>query len=152
GVNPINMSPVDRSAANVLRAVVEFIPGGALISQALATYGVFERAGAWIVQKINALGLAAGSVRQALDQFISGLSLWDLRPTNWGTLWETAKRIFTAPIDRIISFVTGLATDIIQFIREAILLPLAALAEGTRGYDLLKAVLGQDPITGVAVA
>jgi hypothetical protein len=152
GVNPISMNPVDRSAANVLRAIVEFIPGGTLIAQALETHGVFERAGAWITQKINTLGLAAGSIRQALDQFISGLSLWDLRPTNWGTLWETAKRIFTAPIDRITSFVAGLATDVIQFIREAILLPLAALAEGTRGYDLLKAVLGQDPITGAPVA
>jgi hypothetical protein len=152
GVNPINMSPVDRSAANVLRAVVEFIPGGRLISQALEAHGVFERAGAWIVQKISALGLAAGSIRQALDQFISGLSVWDLRPTNWGSLWESAKRIFTAPIDRITSFVAGLATEIIQFIREAILLPLAALAEGTRGYDLLKAVLGQDPITGMPAA
>ena len=28
GVNPINMSRVERSAANVLRAVVELIPGG----------------------------------------------------------------------------------------------------------------------------
>jgi hypothetical protein len=152
GVNPINMIPVDRSAANVLRAVVEFIPGGRLISQALEAHGVFERAGAWIAQKINALGLAAGSIRQALDEFISGLSVWDLQPTNWGSLWESAKRIFTTPIDRITSFVAGLAADIIQFVREAILLPLAALAEGTRGYDLLKAVVGQDPITGTPVA
>ena len=29
GVNPINMSPVDRSAANVMRAIIEFLPGGA---------------------------------------------------------------------------------------------------------------------------
>jgi hypothetical protein len=152
GVNPINMNPVDRSAANVLRALLEFIPGGWLIAQALESHGVFERAGLWITQKVNALGLAAGSIRQALDQFLSGLDLWDLRPTNWGTLWETAKRIFTDPIGRITTFVTGLATEIVRFIREAILLPLAALAEGTRGYDLLKAVLGQDPITGAPVA
>ena len=30
-------------------------------------------------------------------------------------------------------------------------MPLAKLAEGTRGYDLLKAVLGKDPITGEPV-
>lgn len=33
-------------------------------------------------------------------------------------------------------------------VKDAILKPLAALAQGTRGYDLLKAVLGEDPITG----
>jgi hypothetical protein len=41
--------------------------------------------------------------------------------------------------------------DILKFIKDAILKPLAALAEGTRGYDLLKAVLGEDPITGEPV-
>jgi hypothetical protein len=32
GVNPINMSAVDRSAANILRALIEFMPGGGLIT------------------------------------------------------------------------------------------------------------------------
>src|SRR5262249_46028655 len=39
GVNPINMSHVDRNAANILRALVEFIPGGGLIVKALDGYG-----------------------------------------------------------------------------------------------------------------
>ena len=48
GVNPINMSAVDRSAANVLRAVVEFIPGGGLITEALNNHGIFEKIGGWV--------------------------------------------------------------------------------------------------------
>lgn len=40
GQNPINMSRVERSAANILRAVVEFIPGGNLIVRALDAYGM----------------------------------------------------------------------------------------------------------------
>ena len=52
GVNPINMSRVERSAANILRALVEFIPGGGLITQALDNYGVFEKVGAWVEQQI----------------------------------------------------------------------------------------------------
>jgi hypothetical protein len=66
-------------------------------------------------------------------------------------VWDRAKQIFTDPIGRIIAFATSLAGAILGFVREAILRPLAALAEGTRGYDLLKAVLGQDPITGERV-
>ena len=34
GVNPINMSSVDRSAANILRALIEIMPGGGLITGA----------------------------------------------------------------------------------------------------------------------
>jgi hypothetical protein len=152
GVNPISMEPVERSAANVLRAVVEFIPGGVLITQALETHGVFERAGAWITQKIATLGFVAGAIRGAFDRFVDTLGASDLIPTHWGDVWARAKRIFSEPIDRLTSFIGGLAGEIVQFIRTAILLPLAALAKDTRGYDLLQAVLGQDPITGAPVA
>ncbi len=61
------------------------------------------------------------------------------------------RRIFTAPIDRLIAFAKGVVTDILKFVKDAILKPLAALAQGTRGYDLLCALLGEDPITGEPV-
>jgi hypothetical protein len=146
GVNPINGSRVERSAANILRALVEFIPGGALIEQALDQYGVFDKVGAWVEEQIRALGVVGGAIRQALDDFLKGLHLSDI--FDLGGVWERAKRIFTDPIDRIIAFAKGLAGQILRFIREAILRPLAKLAEGTAGYDLLKAVLGEDPVTG----
>lgn len=146
GVNPINMSTVDRSAANILRALVEFLPGGGLIVQALDNYGIFERIGNWVEQQIRSLGMTGSVIRQAIDRFLDSLSWTDI--FDLGGVWNRAKRIFTEPIDRIISFGRGLINGIIQFIKDAILRPLARLAEGTRGYDLLKAVLGQDPITG----
>jgi hypothetical protein len=149
GVNPINMSPVERSAANVLRAVVELIPGGALITQALDAYGVFDKVGTWVDQQLATLNLVGSSIKQALTDFIKSLGLSDL--ADLGGAWDRAKRIFTEPIDRIKNFVAGLADGIIKFIKDAILMPLAKLAEGTKGWDLLIAVLGKNPITGEAV-
>lgn len=146
GVNPINMSRVERSAANILRAVVEFIPGGGLITRALDEYGIFERIGGWVEQQIRSLGMTGSLIRDAVMRFVDSLSLLDLGDP--GGVWERAKRIFTEPIDRILGFVRGLASGILGFIKDAILRPLAGLASRTRGYDLLKAVLGQDPITG----
>ncbi len=149
GVNPINMSRVERSAANILRALIEFIPGGSLITQALDNHGIFDRVGGWIDQQIRTLGMTGAVIRQAIDTFLNSLRWRDI--LRLGDVWDRAKRIFTEPIDRLIAFARGLVTGIIAFIREAILLPLARLAEGTRGYDLLKAVLGEDPITGQPV-
>ncbi len=146
GVNPINMSRVERSAANILRAVIELLPGGALITQALDNHGVFDRVGNWAEQQIRTLGMTGSVIRQAIDRFLDSLSWRDI--FNLGGVWERARRIFTEPIDRILSFARGLVTGIIGFIKDAILRPLARLAEGTRGYDLLKAVLGEDPVTG----
>lgn len=149
GVNPINMSTVERSAANIMRAVVEFIPGGGLVTRALDTYGVFERVGGWVEGQIRSLGMTGGAIRQALMDFVGSLSLSDI--FDLGGVWDRARRIFTEPISRIISFARGLITGILGFLREAVLRPLAQLAQGTQGYDLLKAVLGQDPVTGEAV-
>lgn len=149
GVNPLNMSQVERSAANVLRAVVEFMPGGVLITQALENHGVFERAGNWVNQQLRTLGMTGSVIREAINRFIASLGVSDLLSP--GAVWERAKRIFTEPIQRIISFVRGLVAGILSLIRDAILLPLARLASGMRGWDLLCAVLGRNPISGEAV-
>jgi len=147
GVNPINMSPVDRSAANILRALIEIMPGGGLITQALDNNGVFEKAGAFVEEQINALGLTGSAIKSAVTEFISSLSLpGDL--LNPGAAWARAERIFTAPIDQIKSTAINLVTGIIEIVKDAILKPIAKLAEGTEGYNLLKGVLGKDPITG----
>ena len=149
GFNPINMSRVERSAANVLRAVIEFVPGGALITQALDNHGIFEKAGAWVDNQLKALGDIGSSIKQALDEFIDGLSWRDI--FDLGDVWNRAKRIFTSPIVRIKDFVVGLVTGFVTLVKDAILKPLGALAKGTEGWNLLCAVLGKDPITGEAV-
>lgn len=150
GMNPITLAPVTGNAANLLRALLELIPiVGPLIAQALDNYGIFARVGAWMEGQVRSLGLVGGALKSALTTFLNSLSWTDIFSLD--EVYERGKRIFTDPIDRLINFGKSLVTDILGFIREAILLPLARLAEGTRGYDLLKAVLGQDPITGQAV-
>jgi hypothetical protein len=145
GFNPINMRRVERNATNLFRAVMGFMPGGDLIFRALQTHGILERVGGWLQQQLNTLGMAASTFKSALDRFLDSLSWSDIFDLD--DVWERAKRIFTEPIDRIISFLGGLVGDIIKFIRDAILRPVARLAEGTRAYDLMRLVLGYDPIT-----
>jgi dolichol kinase len=149
GVNPIDMSRVDRSPANILRGLVEVIPGGALIVQALENYGVFDRAGAWAEQQIRTLGMAGDAIRQALMRFAETVSAGDLVPPSG--LWDRAKRIFTDPIGRMIGFVRGLASGFVGLVKDAILRPLAGLASRTPGWNLLIAVLGTNPVTGEPV-
>ena len=146
GVNPINGSTVDRSAANILRAIVEFLPGGGLITQALDKYGVFDKVGGWIEGQLASLGLSGEALKDALMRFLRSLGVTDLLDP--GGVWERAKAIFTTPIERIISFVKSLAGQVLKFIKDAILRPLAELAAQTPAWDLLIAVLGRNPITG----
>jgi phage-related protein len=149
GRNPINLQAVDRSPGNLLRAVVELMPGGVLITRALDGYGIIDRVAGWVQQQIDSLGLVAGSIRQAIDRFLDSLSwtgIFDL-----GGVWERARRIVSEPIQRITAFIGSLVAGVLRFIRDAVLRPLAGLAQGARGWDLLCAVLGRNPITGEAV-
>jgi hypothetical protein len=149
GRNPVNGATVPRTAANILRAIVEFIPGGGLITQALDNYGIFDRVGNFVEEQINSLGMTAGAIGNAVREFISSLSPGDI--LHLGGLWDRAVRIFSAPIDRIISLGRRMVTGIVTIIKDAILMPLARLASQTRGWNLLIAVLGRNPITGEAV-
>lgn len=147
GVNPINMAAVDNSPGNILRALLEMIPvTGALVAEALDGLGIFDKIGNWIAGQVKSLGLVGSSLKGALMEFLEGLSWTDIFDLD--DVYERGKRIFTEPIDQLVNFITGLVTDILVFIRDALLIPLAKLAENTDGYDLLKAVLGKDPITG----
>jgi hypothetical protein len=146
GFNPINMRSTPRTAANFLRALIELIPGGALITQVLDNHGVINKAAEWVEQKVATLGDIGGTILDGLRRFIDSLSWTDI--FHLGDVWDRAKRIFTDPIDRLISFGVGVVSELLELVKQAILRPLAALAEGTAGYDLLKAILGRDPITG----
>ena len=149
GVNPINGASVERSGANIIRAIIEFLPGGKLITDALENNGVLAKVGAWVEGQFKTLGMVGSAFKNALSEFIDSLGWRDI--FHLGDVWTRAKRIFTDPIDRLIDFGKGLLMGIIRFVKEAVLRPLGKLAEGTRGYDLLKAVLGSDPVTGDTV-
>ena len=145
GRNPITGKEVDRNAANVLQAAVEMIPGGVLISDALKAHGIFEKGGNWLSQQLAAGSAAIGQVAAAIRKFLGDLGIRDaLSP---GAVWDRGKAILTAPIEGLKAFLIGAVAGLLSLIREAILLPLGALARKTPAYELLCAVIGKDPIT-----
>ncbi|NIJ18774.1 hypothetical protein FHS95_000443 [Sphingomonas naasensis] len=146
GRNPINMSKVDRSGANILRALIEFIPGGGLIVQALENHGIFEKGGKFIEEQFAALADLGGAVRDALMEFIDSLGWRDI--FRLGSLWDRAKRIFTTPIDKAITFGKGLVTGIATLVKDAIIKPLGRWAAANiPKWDLLVGVFGKNPIS-----
>ncbi|WP_074405558.1 eCIS core domain-containing protein [Aquimarina megaterium] len=145
GINPINMSSVDRSAANIMRAIVEFLPGGNLITRVLDKYNVFTDAAELMNQKIEALNLSGASIKKDIDDFLDGLGWSDI--FNLGGVWRDAMGIISRPINAVIEIGKSALSFIWDIVRKAILTPLAVLAQNTDGYDLLKALIGEDPIT-----
>ncbi len=146
GRNPINMSRVERSGANILRALIEFIPGGGLIVDALENHGVIQKGGKFIEDQFAALGDLGAALRDALMEFIDSLGWRDI--FRLGSLWGRAKRIFSVPVDKAIAFGKGLVSGIATLVKDAILKPLGRWAARNIPYfDMLAGVFGKNPIS-----
>jgi|CXWL01.1.fsa_nt_gi hypothetical protein len=149
GSNPITGASVDRSAGNILRGVIEMIPViGVHITEALNNHGVFGKVSVWASQQFNTLSNIGGSIRQNIADFISNFDI-----TSPGKMLEQGKLLITEPVARIKNFSISLKDGIVAFIKDAILKPIAVFAKANapNGYDLLSAVLGEDPISGEPV-
>ena len=149
GYDPIRGSRVARSPGNILRGAIQLIPGGKFITDALDSHGLVDRAGHWVATQFETLKDIGSQLLQDIERFIDDFSIWDLRSP--GDLWDRAKAIVMRPVDRIVQFAIDLKNGIVTLIKEAILKPIAAFARTTRGYPLLCAVMGRDPITGEPV-
>jgi hypothetical protein len=149
GRNPISMASVARSGENILAGLIEFIPGGHLIVEALRNHGVMQKGGKFIEDQFAALRDIGGAIRDSLMRFIDSLGLsdlWHLR--HLGDLWDRAKRIFTDPVDRIIAFGKGLVSGIASLVKEAIVKPLGRwAASNIPKWNLLVGVFGKNPIS-----
>lgn len=149
GKNPVNGAGVDRSPGNVFRAIVEFIPGASLVTDAINNAGIFDKVANWAWSQLKGVVSAFGSLGQAIIDFAKSIGAKDL--LNPGAAVSRGMHLVEDPIAQIKSLAAGFIDAILEFIREAILRPLGKLAEGTDSYDLLKGVLGEDPVTGDAV-
>jgi hypothetical protein len=149
GKNPINDAAVDASPRNVFLAIVEFIPGAGLVVQAIENAGIFMKIALWAYNGLKGLISAFGSLGRAVLDFLKSLGAKDL--LNPGAAVDRGIHLVTDPINQIKSLVAGYLDAILEFVKEAILRPLGKLAEGTPSYDLLKGVMGEDPVTGDAV-
>jgi hypothetical protein len=146
GRNPINMEKVDRSGENILRALIEFIPGGHLIVEALENHGVMKKGGKFIEEQFAALGDLGAAIRDALMEFIDSLGWRDI--FHLGDLWDRAKRIFTTPVDKAIDFGKNLVTGIAKLVKEAIIKPLGRwAANNIPKWNLLVGVFGKNPVS-----
>lgn len=149
GKNPINDQAVNASPGNIFRAIVEFIPGATLVTEALNNAGIFDKIANWAWGQLKGVISAFGGLGAAVLTYVKSLGAKDLLSP--GAAIDRGIHLVTDPINQIKSLVAGFIDAILEFIKEAILRPLGKLAEGTESYDLLKGVMGEDPVTGEAV-
>ncbi|MDN5820692.1 MAG: DUF4157 domain-containing protein, partial [Brachybacterium sp.] len=149
GIDPISGAEVERTGANILRALVELVPAGTLITQALDAHGLVESTALWIQQRLGGLEALGSSFVAQLDRFFDELGFGDLASPS--AVWKHAQGMVLRATNAVIDTCAELAVDIYELVKAAVLPPVAAWAAETRGYPLLTALLGVDPISGKRV-
>ena len=146
GHNPINDAPAPGGGRAILQELTTFIPFGDKVLEALTNHGIIDKGGAFIDEQLAAFKRLVSSVTGALGTFFSSLGPGDaLDP---GGAWDRAKSIFTTPLNNLKSFASGLVSGFVTLVREVIIKPLGKWAAANiPKWDLLMAVLGQNPIS-----
>ena len=124
------------------------MPGGGLIVQALENSGSSRRSARG--SRPRSRRWASAGHRSASRSPTSSTPSAGGISSTWAGLGprETHRHGTHRPAHH---FAKNVVVGIVTFIKDAILLPLAKLAEKTRGWPLLTAVLGKNPITGEPV-
>ncbi|HEX6320913.1 MAG TPA: DUF4157 domain-containing protein [Burkholderiales bacterium] len=150
GRNPINLRPVERSLANLLRAFIGLIPGGELLYQVLERYGVTQRIASWVGAQVDAMGITFQGLRDAFTRFTDSLAWSDIFSP--GDVWRRAREVFMPTIRRVTTFVSQLVSQAIAWLKETFTEPLANFCREIPGYALIAVQLGRDPFTQAPVA
>lgn len=124
GRDPITQQPVERTAENLIKAVLGLVPGGDALFANLQQAKVIQRAHDWFTAEIAKLNITWDYIRGLFAQAWDALSVSDLADP--GGAWEKLKGIFGPPLSRLRTFAVDAGHKVLEFVFEGAL----ALAGG----------------------
>lgn len=146
--------PVERNAENLVKGLLELIPGvGLLLYNLLHKHNIINRAFQWVSSELTRLNLNQNRIKQTFSQAWDGISfgatdLFDIGEAIDRNL-DAIKRPFVALKNDVVSFAESIKNELLSMLKEALVSVLKELAvKRLRGYDLFTKVIGHDPITG----
>ncbi len=152
GQDPITGEHIERNGRNFINAALDIIPGGSLLKQKLEELGAIDRAAAWIDQQLATL---TGIVANIRDEFVTAWNDLGLTSILDGPL-NVLRRfgdIFERAINNLISFAERAASELLSIVKQFLLTQIVDFIKNhTNAYELLKVIIGHDPVTEEPVA
>ncbi len=114
GRNPFSGEAVSRTATNLLRGFLEFVPGGAETFRNLQASGALERAFVWIGERLTQFSEIIAVVRVAFGRLWRSFSINDL--LNPLGVFRRIVELFRNPVRRVVGFAATVGRKILEFI------------------------------------
>ncbi len=152
GQEPITGQRIERNGRNFINAALDIIPGGGLLKQKLEELGAIDRAAAWIDVQLETLSGIVANVREEFNTEWNRLGIRSFLdgPLN---ILRTFGGIFERAINNLISFAGRAASELLSIVKQYLLTQIVNFIKNhTNAYELLKVIIGHDPITEEQVA
>ncbi|MBS1744754.1 MAG: DUF4157 domain-containing protein [Bacteroidetes bacterium] len=152
GEDPITGEHIERNGRNFINAALDIIPGGILLKQKLEEIGAIDQAAAWIDQQIETLGSVVANIRDEFVTAWNGLGITSILDGPLNVLRRFGD-IFERGINQLISFAERAATELLAIVKRFLLTQIVDFIKNhTTAYELLKVIIGHDPVTEERVA
>lgn len=151
GRDPITGDRVERNGRNFIDAGLDIIPGGGLLRQKLDELGALDQAAQWIDTQMEVLGNAVQTVSGEFSSAWNSLGVSSILdgPT---TILRNFGAIFERGINQLIAFAERAAGEMLDIVKDFLLTQVVDfIKEHTNAYELLKVIIGRDPITDETV-
>lgn len=152
GHDPITGEHIERNGRAFIEAALDIIPGGSFLKRKLEEIGAIDRAAAWIDTQIESLSGIIGNIRDDFEREWNNLGLTSVLdgPIN---ILRRFGGIFERGINNLLNFARRAASELLEIVKQFLLTQLVNFVKNhTNAYELLKVILGRDPITNEPVA
>ncbi|GAA0568246.1 DUF4157 domain-containing protein [Paractinoplanes ferrugineus] len=147
--DPLRGTPVEATTVEILEDFLTLIGKQDALAQ-MRERGTLQKTADWLDGRIAQF---LGILGELSALFQAG---WQaIQPENIAQLGDNLSKLATQAkglIARIGAFAKDVLTEVVRLIKEALLEWLSAEAAKLRGYRLMTVMLGEDPVTGKAVA
>ena len=147
GTNPLTGDPVKRSGATLLEGLMGLVPFGTLVFDSLNERGIIGEAGAWLETQLGRLNLSLARIEQTIEAIWDEVSITNSLSTNI----DIAKRHFNALYNDVRTFAGTLIDHLISLIEKAAIEQAERLLADNKAWQLIKKILGRDPLRGTKV-
>ena len=143
GYNPLLSQRVERNATNLVHGLLGLLgPIGNYIFAKLQEHNILQPAFAWVSDQMIRLNLSLSRLEDTIEAAYEEASFRYSFSRNLGII----RRHFRGLYDDVVTFVRTLVDRIMEMIKEAAISVAEGFLAENRAWDLIKKVLGHDPL------
>lgn len=143
--DPLRGESVERTPINLLEGLMGLVPFGTSIFDKLQEYGIIQKVFDWVSSQLNVLGLSTQGLMALVEE------AWAELEFPYTDAIEVISGKLQTLFSRIESFAISLVTQIMDWVKEALIDVAEPYLAENQAWNLIKKIIRYDPLRSEAV-